>query len=281
MEAYLRVSFKSYEQGTDSFVGTAIDFIHLDEEPPLDVYTQCLMRTATTDGIILCTFTPIHSITEVVKMFLMPESYDGKKSNKFVVMCAWDDVPHLTEEAKAELLESIPIYQRDAISKGLPQLGRGAIYPVSETVYMVDNFEIPPYWPRLYAMDVGWNATAAVWMAWDRESDVIYVYSEYFRGQAEPSIHADAIKSRGVWVRGLIDPAARGRSQNDGTQLYQVYRELGLNITLANNAVEAGIHTVFQRLSAGRLRIFKTCRGLVDELRIYRRDDHGKGSKRR
>ena len=33
-------------------------------------------------------------------------------------------------------------------------------------------------------MDVGWKMTAATWGAWDRENDVLYLYSEYRRGQA-------------------------------------------------------------------------------------------------
>jgi hypothetical protein len=37
-----RVSFKSYESGRKSFEGTAQHVIWLDEESPLDIYTECL-----------------------------------------------------------------------------------------------------------------------------------------------------------------------------------------------------------------------------------------------
>ena len=129
--------------------------------------------------------------------------------SKFVVGATWDDVPHLTPEQKAELWGSIPPYQRDARSKGIPQLGSGAIYPAPESEIVVDPFEIPLHWPRGYGLDVGWNRTAAVWGAHDRDTDVVYLWSEHYRGQAEPSIHAAAIRARGAWMQGTVDPALR------------------------------------------------------------------------
>ncbi len=194
---------------------------------------------------------------------------------KLVVGATWDDGPHLTEEQKTELWGSIPPYQRDARSKGIPQLGSGAIYPVPESDIVVDPFTLPLYWPRSYGMDVGWNRTAAVWQAHDPETDTAYLYSEHYRGQAEPSIHAEAIRSRGKWMQGVIDPASRGRGQKDGAQLFQNYIDLGLSLTMAENGVEAGLFDVWQRLSTGRLKVFKTLQNWLAEYRLYRRDDKG------
>jgi hypothetical protein len=73
----------------------------------------------------------------------------------------------------------------------------------------------------------------------------------------------------------VIDPAARGRSQNDGEQLLKTYRDLGLKLSEADNAVEAGIYAVWQRLSGGRLKVFKTLQNWLSEYRLYRRDDKG------
>lgn len=194
---------------------------------------------------------------------------------KAVVVITWDDVPHLREEDKARMLAEIPPHQRDARSKGVPQLGAGAIYPVPEEEFLVDPFDIPKHWTRSYGMDVGWNRTAAVWSAWDREQDVVYLYSEHYRGEAEPPVHAEAIKARGV-APGVIDPAANGRSQKDGEQLLRVYRSLGLQLSLADNGVEAGIYEVWIRLSTGRLKVFSTMVNWLSEYRLYRRDEKGK-----
>lgn len=64
------LTFKSYDQGRESFQGTAQHVIWLDEEPPVAIYSECLLRTMTTDGIVLCTFTPLLGLSEVVLSFL-------------------------------------------------------------------------------------------------------------------------------------------------------------------------------------------------------------------
>ncbi len=73
------LSFKSYIQGSDTFQGTARHCVWLDEEPPLDVYTECLMRTAKVtgpdpnqiySGLIYMTFTPLKGLSDVVMSFL-------------------------------------------------------------------------------------------------------------------------------------------------------------------------------------------------------------------
>lgn len=196
--------------------------------------------------------------------------------SRYVVQAGWDHAPHLDEKAKKELLESIPHNQREARSKGIPVLGSGAIYPIPEEEIVVPAFQLPAYYPRLYGLDVGWNKTACIWGAWDRESDIIYLYSEHYRGQAEPSVHASAVKARGDWIPGVIDSAANGRSQTDGKQLFRMYTDAGLNIRNADKAIEAGLHEVYERLATGRLKIFNTLNNTLSEYRIYRRDEKGK-----
>jgi phage terminase large subunit-like protein len=64
------LGLKTYEQGRGSFEGTAKHAIWFDEEPPQDVYGEALIRTATTHGITLVTFTPLEGLSDVVKGFL-------------------------------------------------------------------------------------------------------------------------------------------------------------------------------------------------------------------
>ncbi|MGH8526493.1 MAG: terminase large subunit domain-containing protein, partial [Gammaproteobacteria bacterium] len=223
------VGFKSYDQGREAFQGTEQDGIWLDEEPPARVYTECLYRTMTNNGMVLLTFTPLRGLSEVVQSFLpggaIPEKQDGSKG---IVSATWDDAPHLTEKSKKEMWDATPPFQRDARSKGLPQLGAGLIYPIPENAVVCEPFEIPKHWPRSYGLDVGWNRTAAIWGATDRETDTVYWYSEHYQGESEPAVHAAAIKARGP-LPGAIDPASRSRTQTDGKQLIQLYREQGLD----------------------------------------------------
>ena len=196
--------------------------------------------------------------------------------SRFTVQATWDDVPHLTESAKAQLWEAIPPHQRDARTKGMPVLGAGQIYPIAEDSIVVEPFDMPRWWPRAYGLDVGWNRTAAIWGAWDRDSDTVYLYSEYYAGQQPPAVHAAAIAARGHWLHGAIDPASAGASQADGTRLMEEYSLLGLNVVPADNAVEAGLFAVYQRMSRGGLKVFSTCRNWLTEFRIYRRDEKGR-----
>jgi phage terminase large subunit-like protein len=64
------LGMKSYQQGRGSFEGTEQDLIWLDEEPPLDIYSECLIRTATTNGIVMLTFTPLEGVTGTVLTFM-------------------------------------------------------------------------------------------------------------------------------------------------------------------------------------------------------------------
>jgi hypothetical protein len=198
------------------------------------------------------------------------------KGNAWLTLCSWDEVPHLSESVKQELLSTYPEYQREARSRGIPSLGSGAIYKIALEDLVVPDMEIPEHCPRAYAMDVGWQRTAACHAYLDRTSDILYIYAEYYRGEAEPVVHAAAIKARGTWIKGAIDPAARGRGQIDGRNLLDMYRDLGLDLIAADNAVETGIFEVWNRMSTGRLKIFKSCQNLQNELRLYRRDEKGR-----
>ncbi len=65
-----RLGFKAYDQGRKKFQGTSKHGIWYDEEPPIAVYNEGLMRTMDCDGMALCTFTPLEGISDVVMKFL-------------------------------------------------------------------------------------------------------------------------------------------------------------------------------------------------------------------
>lgn len=271
-----RLLFKSYDQGRKSWQGTKPQVIWADEEPPADVWAEIQMRLMSTvpgeaGGLAYLTFTPLEGWTEVVSSFLRPPAQSPKVKTKFYVQCDWTQVPHLTAEEIDKLVSTLPAYQLEARSKGVPSIGEGAIYPVSESLIKIQPFELPNHWPRAFGLDVGWNMTAALWRAHDRDTDTIYLYDEHRAEKAPPVIHAEAIKSRGAWIRGVIDPASFGRGQADGEQLIEIYRKLGLDLSAANNRVEPGIQEMFQRMSLGKLKVFATLAGWWSEFPLYRR----------
>lgn len=66
--------FRSYDQGRKIFQGFELDKAWMDEECPIDVYEEALIRTMTTGGGIVLTFTPLQGLTPLVLSFLQ----DGK-----------------------------------------------------------------------------------------------------------------------------------------------------------------------------------------------------------
>lgn len=295
-----QLGFKNYQQDIGSFMGTSRHCVWLDEECPLEIYNECNIRTATVDGILLVTFTPLDGLTPMVVNFCKradflvgakpivaidvtgeegeeeAEFLVGRDTPKAVIQAGWNDAPWLTDTMKQRLLEDTPVHLRKARSEGLPAMGSGNVYSTPIEEVLVTPFEIPSSWPRMYALDVGWNRTAAVWAALDPSTDTLYLYDEHYRGQEQPPIHAYAIQSRGAWIHGVIDPAARGRGQADGNRLIKNYKDLGLVLFPAKNELESGVQAVSQRLSFGKLKIFTTLINTQKEYLLYRRDKNGR-----
>ena len=270
------VGLKTYEQGRKSFEGTAKHVIWCDEEPPADCYTEMLYRTLTTQGVVLTTFTPLQGMSDVVTGFLEPT--EAGAAHKFYVQAGWKDVPHLTEVDKAALLATTPPYQVKARTEGEPVLGAGAIYPINEESITVPTRAIPETWRRVYGMDVGWNRTAVIWAAQDPGSGGYELYDLHYMGQGEPASHAVAIRARGDWIKGVIDPASVASSQVDGQKLIEIYRkpELGLDLQFAENTVEAGLMAVWNLMVSGRLKVQAHLFEWFSEFRKYHRDEKGK-----
>lgn len=239
------VSLKSYEQGRKAFQGTEIPWIWLDEEPPADIYGECLMRGRTVDGHIALTFTPLSGWTDVVDGYMKWEEGRKAGASKIMVTCGWDDVPHLTEKEKSELLASTPGYLRNARKYGTPVAGKGKVYTVEESDFVIPPIQIPNHWRRSFGFDGGWFNTACVWTAWDKDNDVAYLYSEYKRGEVEIPMHAAAIKARGIWIPGVGDAAAI--NQGDGQKILDLYRKQGVRMRLPDKSVDAGIQDVLSR----------------------------------
>lgn len=262
-----KLQFKSYDQGRKAFQGTNIPWIWLDEEPPGPIFQECLQRGRRGNGRILLTFTPLSGHSEVVDTFLGWEKANQQGGSIITRHCAWDDVPHLDETWMRATLASTPPYLRDARRRGIPSAGVGKVYPVEESEFVISPIPIPGHWRRVFGFDHGYFNTAAVWIAYDKDNDVAYLYSDYKRGEVPLDLHAVAIKARGDWIPGKGDSSAR---DSDGQQIIDKYRGMGVRMTLPDKSVDAGIQEVLSRLATGRLKVFSTCQKWLDEFRRYR-----------
>ncbi len=213
--------------------------------------------------------------------------------SKYLVMAGWDDVPHLSAQTKRELLDSTPAHLRDARSKGIPVLGKGRIFPIDEKLIQCTPFIPPDHWPRLAAMDIGYDhPTAIVWIAWDRDKDVIYIYDLEMASEKTPAHFAPLIKRRGEWISMAWPHDALQHEKGTGVQVAEQYRLLGINMLhemaqfpeagsegeqrTSRTSVEAGLLEMLQRMESGRWKVFSTLTQWFDEFRLYRRDENGK-----
>ena len=308
-----KIAFKSSEQGITSFYGAKKDVIWMDELPPADIYSECYLRTLTTGGMIYVTATPLAGLTPLVLSFynnseflpkgselpgivklsredaresLLKRIREGEANQedlirfdqpaKATITAGWDHCPWIPEEAQRRMLDATPPHMRESRRSGLPSMGSGSVFTVPVEEILVTDFEIPKWWRKIAGLDVGWNCTAATWMTENPDTGVWYLYSEHKQGGQEPTMHAKAMRMRGDWIPIAIDPASRGRSQVDGKNLFNIYRQEGLKVFPADNAVEAGIFSLQEAFATGKLKVFKSCTEFVKEYVTYRRDEKGR-----
>jgi phage terminase large subunit-like protein len=275
------LTVKTFEMGREQFQAETLDLLVFDEEPPENIYPECVQRTrgvkgVKDPGIVMMMFTPLKGLTDVALRFIPngrfpPEGTHPEHPDRYAIAVSWEDAPHLSEEDKQTMLAEMPPNERDARTKGIPALGSGRVYPVSEDDTVVKPFEIPDYFPRAYGLDFGWNNTAAVWAAQDPVTQIIYIYSTYKKGKVPDSQHAYAIMQRGDWMAGAADPSGGGR-RDDGKMRIDYYRSLGLDLQPGYNTLVTGISQVYNMLESGMLKIFSNLEELLSEIRVYRYD---------
>lgn len=273
---WANVGLKSYQQGRGSFEGTAKHYIWLDEEPPQSIYTECLTRTATTQGVVLITFTPLEGTTEMVDDFIK-KSAEGIT---YMVQAGWDHAPHLNEQDKADLLAAFPKHEHEARTKGIPYAGSGMIFPIDEKDLIIASFDLPRHWPRIIGLDFGWDhPTAAVLIAWDRDSDCVYVVDEYRATEKTPSQHAPHIMGMCHWSPVAWPHDGLQHDKGSGSTLADLYRQAKLKMLPeratfddGSNGVEAGLMDMLTRMEQGRWKVFAHCEHWLTERRGYHRE---------
>lgn len=280
-----KVSFRAYEQSAKKHMGWKIDIGWLDEEPPQDIWSQYLRAVLSTNGILYLTFTPEEGVTEVVHGFV-----NDIKDTQTLVKASWDDAPHMTPDARKEHLKTIPKHEQEMRSKGIPKMGSGLVFEVLDEEIMVDPIEIPYHWPRVIGVDFGYDHPfAGVALAWDRDTDTVYVYDEYREERALMAVHAHAINKWGQWIPIIWPHDGMMKDKQSGKPLATLYRdEYHMNMWMdcfsnppspgqaegsGGQGIEVGIMEMLNRMEEGRFKVFSTCKSWFEEKRMYHRKD--------
>jgi hypothetical protein len=191
------------------------------------------------------------------------------------------DAEHYAPEQRAAIIASYPAHERDARAKGIPILGSGRVFPIAEEDLKVKAFSIPDHWPLIGGLDFGWDhPTAAVKLAWDRDSDVLYVVNSYGAREQTPVIHSAALKPWGDTLPWAWPHDGLQHDKGSGETLAELYRAQGLKLLFekatfpdGGNGVEAGIAEMIDRMLTGRWKVFDHLDDWFAEFRLYHRKD--------
>ncbi len=192
-----------------------------------------------------------------------------------------EDAEHYTPEERAAIIESYPEHEREARAKGIPVLGSGRIFPITQERIQCEAINIPDFWPQIGGLDFGWDhPTAAVRLAWDRDNDIVYVTNAYKQKAETPIVHAASLR---VWGDELPWAWPHDGYQHDkgsGIELRRQYQDQGLKMLHEHatfedggNGVEAGIMGMYDRMRTGRLKVFSHLNDWFSEFLLYHRKD--------
>lgn len=271
------LTFKSYEQGRTKFQGDTVDIVWGDEEPPMDVYTEMLTRVTATGGMVYITFTPLKGRSDVVIRYMDEASPD----RDFVTMVI-EDALHIPADKRKAIIDGYPAHEREARARGVPLLGSGRIFQISEESISVPFLEyVPPHWAKLWGIDFGiGHPFAAVLGAWDKDNDIIYILHGYRQADVLPVNHAQAMKPIGAIVPVAWPHDGNDRDKGSGEALKDQYKKQGLLMLPdyatwpdGGNSTEAGILEMTDRLMSGRLKVSAHLAEWFAEYREYHRKD--------
>lgn len=268
------LEFMSMDQDVDKFAGTSRHFIWFDEEPPRDVYIECLQRLLDTGGSFWITMTPVDGMSSWIYDDLYLKSKE--ETDIKVVEVQMEDNPHLNWGDANVLLSGLTEEELEARKKGkFIQIG-GLIYKMwNPSIHVIDEISIPESWMVVAGMDHGFsNATAWLWAGINEDGRVV-VFDEYYKTGEIIRTHAEEVHrintEHGRYPDYNVgDPSIRNTDPITGTSVLLEYMEYGIPIVLGNNDQKAGINRVARYLTGingvPQLFVTRNCVNLIREI---------------
>ena len=290
------IGFKSCDQGREKFQGSSLDFVWFDEEPPRDVYEECLMRVLDKEGDIFGTMTPLKGLTFVYEEIFLNRKNDPEIWYEFM---EWADNPFLSPKEIEHMQNALDETTLLSRRYGRFCTREGLVYPeFDERVHVIEPFPVPPEWQDKISIDPGLkNPLSAHWYCTDFDGNV-YVVAEHYRAGEDIDYHATKIReisARLGWktdakgrLSALIDSAAGQRTLSGTKSVAELFFERGiLPDVRVDKDVFGGIATVKSYLNRKNglpdLYIFSGCVNMIREFKSYfwgsgespvKKDDH-------
>jgi len=184
-----------------------------------------------------------------------------------------DNIKNLPPNFIEEHLDTLPHEARERMRFGRWCGSEGAIFKeFNDKIHMIEPFELPRYWPRIRAIDFGFDHPMAfLHAAYDFNTDTLYIYYEFKESGLTIDKLADKLDSVEKELNEFYEVQWADHSKTDRAFL----ANRGIITRPAKKSVTDGINAVRERLvvdsTLGRpkLLIFNTCDGLRDEMYAY------------
>ncbi len=279
------VELMSYDQKLEKFAGTSREFVHFDEEPPKDIFTECKMRLIDTAGCWYITMTPVEGMTWVYDDVYEPGLIPG--SGMQVIIIDTEENPYISNAEIETALSGLDANEKKARKEGkFVQLGGLAFKAFTEDHVFPDT--TPPLeWTHYISMDHGLNnPTCFLWHAVSPSGAVI-TYDEIhdnerlvhdYAKQVTEKNGANGRRPPDIYV---ADPAIAQRNGQTGDSIQTAYAMAGLPFVLGNNDVKIGVEKMNRYLQQGRWVITGRCPNLIRGLQRGRWKVYENAKKRR
>ena len=307
--------FKSYEQGKagQAAQGFTADIVVVDEQPPVEFYSELVKRTASTEGLVLQAFTPLRGNNEMIESLSSLPKHEGYEANvksgqmfteaeleetknrarrrmAMVNTTMWDQ-PHLSKEAIEETLAATPVYLRDAVAKGIPVVGQGRVYPhaLDAITYNPKDVPINPKWEHIIGIDFGGtrDPAAAVLMARNPETEEVFIFEEWC-----DTLFEERDFARKIWSLDATAPVAwpkdGARKTTKGAETFvSKLEDMGVNLLhkpfknppgmdgKANHYIYPGLVAINDAFATNRMKISTECATLLREIENYAYKENG------
>lgn len=281
------LEFMSYEQDVGKFQGTSRHCIWFDEEPPEDIFKECMARLIDTDGDWWMTMTPLIEMSWTYNQLYEPASRKIL-SDIDLFEANTKDNPHINMTAFERLTQTMSEEEKKTRGSGVYISHTGLVYGESFTrtrniipdIRKSSRFKIlRESWSHFQMMDHGYNnPTAWLFAAYDNDGRII-IYDEIYETKKLVSELAEMVKDKRAELAintgyAVGDPSIKSTNPVTGGSVQSEYGENGIYIALGNNDVQSGITRTQAMFSEQQLLITENCENLLAEIYKYKWDRH-------
>lgn len=282
----------------DVLMGRKVAGVWMDEESPYSnsIYNQCIARVANgvgpgENGFIMITATPEQGETPLYLRFAQ-----DKTGLMYIQRATWWDSPLFNDNQINELLAALDEHERDLRSKGIPAVGKGAVFKIADEAIKATDVYPLPHWQVILASDWGnvKDPTVVVVCLHDPDNDIFYLYDLFVFDESEearsPQHVAQVINNSPYRGVPFLVPHDQGIKSSANESNGKLLQRLGVNVppdpamnppeTMLRNiklgtrttnrfSIETGLVEMRYLMSQGKLKVCDNCDQWFTEKHSY------------